>query len=566
MFVTALVFVIFGFIFSVILNIFKVIGLKNVREFFLKSVFITEETEHREDIPLNNPIIRITIAFVVFGFITSILTSFLGIKNLSLTFVNIIILILFSLYAAYINFYNGGVSYNYSDELPITDGFILRNTSGQQLIISNPERGIFICGGAGSGKSKSIIQPIIQQSARLGLTGVIYDFKFPSLAEEVAGAYAGSGIKQYYVNFTDLERTHRINPIAPRVITNASYAREAAKTILANIDFKASQKRDFWIQSCEALLTSSIWFLRNNYPEYCTLPHVITLILKYEPKMIIELLQTDFQVRPLIASVASGAESENQLAGVFASIQNYLATLATPEIFWVLSGDEVPLNLNDPDNMGILTVGNNPSLTSTLSPVISLIISSAVKQLNQQGKERSIIILDEAPTLFIPNFQQIPATARSNRVSTVYAVQDIAQMYGMMNREESEMIISNLGTQFYGRTTNTSTAERVSSIFGKHEVEFTSQSKSYSYGDSDSTSVSKSTSFQQRDRLMASQVLNFQPGEFAGINAEGNFKEFRDTFLSEPSQSIKLYKIREIKASTESNYKDINKDIESINL
>ena len=123
--------------------------------------------------------------------------------------------------------------------------FTLRTTSGPAVRLGNPFRGTFIAGGAGSGKSKSIIEPILQQAGAAGLTGVVYDFKFPTLAEEVAGSYAGGSVTPYFVNFTDLSRSHRVNPLAPQLLATASFAREAATTIITNLDAKAAQQRNF---------------------------------------------------------------------------------------------------------------------------------------------------------------------------------------------------------------------------------------------------------------------------------------------------------------------------------
>ncbi|WP_226164018.1 type IV secretory system conjugative DNA transfer family protein, partial [Hymenobacter terricola] len=345
--------------------------------------------------------------------------------------------------------------------------FVLRTTSGPNVRLGNPFRGTFIAGGAGSGKSKSIIEPILQQAGALGLTGVVYDFKFPTLAEEVAGSYAGTAVTPYFVNFTDLTRSHRVNPLAPALLATASFAREAAATIITNLDAKAAQQRNFWIQSGEVLLAGCIWYLRRNHPAQCSLPAAVSMILESDAAQLLATLQRDEEVRGLIASIASASKSENTIAGVFSTIQNYLAVLNTPEIFWVMSGDQVPLDLNHADTPGVLVVGNDPTLSTTFSPLISLMVATAIKRMNQQGRLPSLVLLDEAPTLFIPNFAQIPATARSNKVATVYAVQDVAQMEALTSRQESEMILANLGNQFWGRTTNTATAERVSKMFGK---------------------------------------------------------------------------------------------------
>jgi type IV secretory pathway TraG/TraD family ATPase VirD4 len=434
--------------------------------------------------------------------------------------------------------------------------FVLRTTSGPNVRLGNPFRGTFIAGGAGSGKSKSIIEPILQQAGAAGLTGVVYDFKFPTLAEEVAGSYAGGTVTPYFVNFTDLTRSHRVNPLAPQLLTTASFAREAAATIITNLDAKAAQQRNFWIQSGEVLLAGCIWYLRRNHPEQCSLPAAVSLILDSDAPQLLATLQRDEEVRGLIASIASASKSENTIAGVFSTIQNYLAVLNTPEIFWVMSGDQVPLDLNSPATPGVLVVGNDPALSSTFSPLISLIVATAIKRMNQQGRLPSLVLLDEAPTLFIPNFAQLPATARSNKVATVYAVQDVAQMEALTSRQESEMILANLGNQFWGRTTNTATAERVSKMFGKIDKTYyaTTEGKSKSSPlnifkpSTRTTSTSTSASIQQRDKLEAQEVMRFRVGEFAGLVVEGGRPEFRATFQAEPTKAIKIAPFQEASA------------------
>jgi hypothetical protein len=420
---------------------------------------------------------------------------------------------------------------------PPAGGLTLPTQTGP-IHLANPYRGVLIVGGAGSGKSKSLIEPLIQQAGAQGMAGLVYDFKFPTLANEVAGSYAQtSAITPYYVNFTDLNRSHRINPIDPALLASVSFAREAAVTVFANLDYKASQARNFWIQSAEVLLTGAIWYLRQHHPQQCSLPHAVSLILEADPLTLVKTLSQDEQTRGIIASVNSATGSENQLAGVFATIQNYLSVLNSPDIFWVLSGNDVPLDLNSPQTPSILVVGNDPGLSDTFSPLISLIVATALKRMNQPGRVPSMVVLDEAPTLFIPNFQQIPATARSNKVATVYAVQDVAQMEGTLGLQVSEMIISNLSNQFFGRTTNPKTAERVTRLFGKYDRAYETQSQQHS---DHSSSIGRSYGIQQRDRLEAQEVMRFKTGEFAGLIAEGNQDEFRAQFIASPSKAIPI--------------------------
>lgn len=448
------------------------------------------------------------------------------------------------------------------------DSFVFRvQDDMKKIVLNNPFRGVFISGGAGAGKSKSLIEPIIQQAGAKNYAGIVYDFKFPTLAKEVAGSYKNSEVKPYFINFTDLSRSHLVNPISPEYITNAIFARESAITILTNIDSKAVQKRDFWVQSAESLLTGVIWFLRNNHPEYCTLPHVVSVILETPPKKLIELLSSDDEVSGIIASLRSAQDSENTLAGMFASVQNYLSILNTKENFWVLQNSQFSLKLNDPEAPKMLVVGNNDQISKSLSPIIALIISTALKQMNQEGGAKSVVILDEAPTINIPNFAQIPATARSNKIATVYAVQDIAQMEAELGKHESEKILANLNSQFYGRTTNTATAERVSKLFGEYEKEIVTRSDSKgksieTLGERESSkNRSISTTTQLRKVLEPATLTKAQVGQFACVLAESNTTEFIGQFKAEQSKATPIESFLTVtEEKLKSNFKQIKEE------
>jgi hypothetical protein len=60
----------------------------------------------------------------------------------------------------------------------------------------------------------------------------------------VTSSYAGGSVTPYFFNFTDLTRSHRVNPLAPKLLATASFTREAAATILTNLDAKAAQQRN----------------------------------------------------------------------------------------------------------------------------------------------------------------------------------------------------------------------------------------------------------------------------------------------------------------------------------
>lgn len=396
--------------------------------------------------------------------------------------------------------------------------------------IINPYTGVYISGGAGSGKSKSIIEPIIYDAGFKNFTGVIYDFKYPELAKYVETAFDSNKIDKRYVNFTDMNFTDRINPIEPALMKNDSYAREFAYSILANLNPTMISKPDFWSDNSLALLSSVFWYLKANQPKYCTLPHAISLILQPDLEALLNMLQSNEKCSDMIATILTAHKqgAQNQLSGVISTLQVALSKINTAEIYFVTSESDFSLNLNDVNNKTILVIGNDPTLSETYSPVIGLILTSISKQLNRQDKEKSLFMIDEFPTVFIPKVEQLPATGRSNKVATILVCQDVAQMIDKYGKEKSDTILSNLGNQFYGRTTNPDTAKRVSNLFGKVDKllqTVNNSSSANNWGFDVKNTKGSSYSYQERDLVKVQDVAQLATGTFYSILSKGNIKQ-----------------------------------------
>ncbi len=80
-------------------------------------------------------------------------------------------------------------------------------TSAGVINLANPFRGIYIQGGAGSGKSASIFEPIIKQIAEQEYTGILYDFKSPELTEKVRASYLDSIVEFRNIDFKNAHQT-----------------------------------------------------------------------------------------------------------------------------------------------------------------------------------------------------------------------------------------------------------------------------------------------------------------------------------------------------------------------
>ena len=415
------------------------------------------------------------------------------------------------------------------------DGFTFKTNKGL-IRLDNPFRGFFVQGGAGSGKTASIFDAIIRQIGLKGFSGILYDFKSPELTHKIYLSFENTMIKVKNIDFKQPLLSDRVNPIHPKYLTKAAIANEYSQVIINNLLPESIKKMDFWLSSAKNILASVIWWLRQKHPDKCTLPHVISFIVQTPIDILVQNISQDYEAGGMIASLRESIDrgSERTVAGMLSTLQNALSVLNTPDIFWILSSNDVDLHLNNPDNPQFLCLGNDSTLPNVYTPAISLIISVALKQMNKPDQQKSIVLLDEAPTVFIPNIEQIPATARSNKIATVFGVQDYAQLADKYGEDKSQVIISNLGNQFFGRTTNYKTAEMVQNIFSKKDEIFTSKST----GDGTSgeivhwgsnTSSGTSENIQERNRVKISDIVNLAQGEFYGIIAEGSPREFLKT-------------------------------------
>ncbi|WP_224995073.1 type IV secretory system conjugative DNA transfer family protein [Cesiribacter sp. SM1] len=405
-------------------------------------------------------------------------------------------------------------------------GFSFRTRAGY-INVPNPFRGIFISGAAGAGKSESLAFPIIQQAIAKGYTGLVYDFKFPVLAEQVHLALWKCNRREldcYMLNFHDLSRSHRLNPLKAEQMPVLAFAEEYSLAILNNLLPETIRKKDFWIRSANALLSAVIWFLKKHHPQYCTLPHAVNIILYKDYMRSLSMLASDPETAGMARSVISAVENdaEGQIAGVIGSLQLSIARINSPEICWVLSGDDFELDMNNPDKPKLLVLGTLPTLVDTFSPLISCIITVALKQMNRPDCLPAVVLLDEAPTLYIPRLEMIPATARSNRIATVYMAQDYSQMVDSYGKEKADVIIANLNNQFYGRVGVASSARMISDFFGREEKEMESRSTSQNHWGGRLTNNHTISINRQEKQLVRPQDLSsLQVGEFLGTTVEG---------------------------------------------
>ena len=382
-------------------------------------------------------------------------------------------------------------------------------------------RAVAVIGSPGSGKSFTVINNFIRQFIEKSFCLYIYDFKYPDLS-----TLAYNHLLRYkdryevtpqfcVINFDDPRHSHRCNPLKAEFLTDIADSYEAANVTMLGLNRSWSQKQgDFFIESSVILFAAIIWFLKiYENGKYCTFPHAVELLMqKYEEVFTILMARPELEgyVSAFVDAWKSGAVE--QLAGQVASTKIALSRIISPSLYWVMSGDDFSLDINNPKAPIILCVGNNPERVAIYGAALSLYNSRIVKMINRKGQQKCGVIVDELPTIFFKGLDQLVATARSNRVAVCLGMQDFSQLTRDYGEQESKVIQNIVGNIISGQVVG-DTARILSERFGK----IVQQRQSLNINRED-----KSTGINtQLDNVIpASKISNLSQGEFVGAVAD----------------------------------------------
>ncbi len=342
--------------------------------------------------------------------------------------------------------------------------------------IKNIKRGASVIGAAGSGKTESVVYGFLEHFKKYSFCGVIHDYKDFEITEMAYPLFKESDIKFYIISFDKI--MHRVNPIAPRYLENEESVNEVSRVLIENLleqkESGTTGSTRFFNDAAEGLIGGLIWKLKTSYPQYCSLPHLIAVYQYLDTDSLITFLKSNTTSRAMADAFISGKDSERQTAGVKSTLANALKKISTQSIFMALSADDVPLDINSPNNPAVISVVNNPKYETAYSPIIATLIHTITKQMSVRNAKSSFLLMEEAPTIRLLNMHRIPATLRSYDIATVYVMQDKIQNDMMYGDKASKAILSNLSYQFFGKVNDPDTAKYYERFFEIVKKETTS--------------------------------------------------------------------------------------------
>ncbi len=413
----------------------------------------------------------------------------------------------------------------YSVNLP-TRFYYKKKWNKGWINVVNPFRASIVLGTPGSGKSFAVVNNFIKQQIEKGFGLYVYDYKFPDLSliaynhmknhEEGYGKVKPSF---YVINFDDPEHSHRCNPIHPAFMTDIADAYESAYTIMMNLNRTWIQKQgDFFVESPIVLFAAIIWYLKIfEDGKYCTFPHAIEFLCRrYEDifPILTSYPELENYLSPFIDAWQGGAAE--QLAGQIASAKIPLSRMISPQLYWIMTGNDFTLDINNPKEPKILCVGNNPDRQNIYGAALGLYNSRIVKLINKKGMLKSGVIIDELPTIYFKGLDNLIATARSNKVAVCLGFQDFSQLKRDYGDKEAAVVMNTVGNIFSGQVVG-ETAKTLSERFGK----VLQQRQSMSINRQD---VSHSFNTQMDSLIPPSKISTLTQGMFVGAVSD-NFDE-----------------------------------------
>lgn len=460
-------------------------------------------------------------------------------------------------------------SLDYEDNVPITD--ILKPTAStgksdyyieivkplkRVISIFNMFVSTIIIGGAGAGKTASLIKPLIAQSIAAKTHSMFcYDPKFPELTNMITAQLAKANRldKLRVIDFLDPQC--QINPIDPIYIKDDEVITELAEVLADNLGLSDSGGNSFWRNNFVMYVNAVILFLKYNHPNYCTLPHVISIMLDERITTIVAMCETVPQavtkISPVKVAVGFKVDkddenvvggSQNQTAGVLGTVGTALSKLDSQKIFYTLNGNDFNLKINEKENQLYVSVGNHSEFEKSFKAPLALIFSTMIRLNNVDAKENEnriplFIPMDEFNTIWVPDIEKLPSTGRSRKMMLTIATQDFSLIQRDYGKDRMEVLVASCGNVFIGNNGNEDTLRKASNMIGKRDMRKRTKSKSKSnsnYNDSENQGLSVSE--QEKLVIQPYEISEFQPGEFIAKIASSSqtFSKFRAKYIDYP--------------------------------
>lgn len=403
--------------------------------------------------------------------------------------------------------------------------FIIKFRNGKEIKIDS-QKGVTIQGAAGSGKTASFVSWMLKHYGEQNVGGILYDYKDFELVEMANYFYRDSEVNLLPFAPYNPSKSIQYNPLDYNLIKTDEDIKIIANCIVDNvIDSKGER---FFRDAALGAIVGVIYTLKEYHKQYCSFSYLIAIFVQKDIEGLISFIKKSEMAKINAGAFLDSEGSDKQMAAVKGSLSNAFSQFANPNIIYTMQKNSVDFALNEKENKSLFCAINVPKYRVIYSPILSVVVQSLIMKMSVRNREKSIILLDEAPTLKINDIGNVPATMRSFGVATIYMLQDSVQAVVQMGRDQMKVVLSNLSTKCLGKTNDPDTAKLMEQYFDEKIVKQVSTSyKSGGFGSM--TDRRKSVSERKEKEHKAHEMFKRDTGEFFIFDDKG--KSYNEKIL-----------------------------------
>jgi type IV secretory pathway TraG/TraD family ATPase VirD4 len=370
----------------------------------------------------------------------------------------------------------------------VKDGNVTRrydiNPQATTIFIPDGQRGTAVCGAPGSGKTFSVIDPMVRSVIDQGFPICLYDFKFPSGQAEIHAAYArnrGYDVRIFAPGFEGTESCNLIDFL--KSADDSETAGQIAKVLNKNFSLNGGKGGEdpFFQLSGDQLIKAVLQLAKlSKYPDFLTCQKILALD---SSELIDRVKAADISpwVKTSWDQFMSMRESEKTAASVAAIASLMFTNFVSPDILPCLCGEStIPLDL---EGKQMIIFGMDQNRRDIVGPILATVLHMiVVRNIAKKRIDPLAVFLDELPTLALPNLVNWLNESRSAGFCGVLGYQNMTQLEKAYGKENSRAILSGCNTKFIFNPGEYESAKYFSDYLGDEEVHYRQKSRSSSKG------------------------------------------------------------------------------------
>ena len=389
-----------------------------------------------------------------------------------------------------------------------------RKSDAKSLYLQDLQRGVAVCGGPGSGKTFSVIDPLIRSALDQGFPIALYDFKYPTQSARHA-AYAAKLGYQVHVLAPGFPESGVCNPIDfLRSESDAEMARQIATVLNKNFRLMTQGTEDGFFAAAGDQLTEALLMLAKStdYPDIMTAQAVLGLTNLGNRIAAAEAMNS--WIRVSFNQLIGVKDAEKTASGIVGSASETFTRFMKEGVLGSFCGQtSIPLELKGKQ---LLIFGMDRERRDVVGPLVATVLHMIVtRNVAKRRQDPLIVAIDELPTLYLPTLVQWLNENREDGLAVILGFQNLVQLEKTYGRELARAILGACATKAIFNPQEYEAARMFSDFLGDEAIRYSQKSRNRGGGKT-STTIAQ----QERTRKLfePSQFLRLPPGKCVLIN------------------------------------------------